>query len=213
MRRQPNLLLAISNIAVILCFTAGCYMGDDDYIYTDTPRSAAEVKAKSLIDNKWYLEENDQLLTEEEKKLINEWEAYLGIEFQFASSLNDEQLDAFGKLMSAFYTSPSDTATRIKASRKIEEVLPSEKLEELIELVRKRDDIAKRWANLQNSKESHYRQIAPHNEQIQKTLGTLASERQRAEMQMMHNEQNTQIISTWLQEQQRQRESGVYIIP
>ncbi len=117
-----------------------------------------------------------QWIPEEKEKLLDEWKAYQELEYQFSLSLNDEQSDAFGKLIRDVYTNPTSSAIQVAAERKMMKVLPPDKFEEFVQLMSKRENLMERKDYLKKKIESAKETIDDFNNQIRAHLEELERE-------------------------------------
>jgi len=143
----------------ILLFSAGCgYYGQPDPTVVHL-----QTQSNNLSEERAQLEVEGKNLDTEKQQIVTECNDYFEKEQNFALSLDDHQLDAYGQMMLAFKDDSSNTAIVIASMRKLANLIPPEKYEEFQQLVKNHDEIVERAVELQERIKAHDQQLENYN--------------------------------------------------
>ena len=153
------LVLSVAFVSLAL-YACGC----NSYKYEDTgyrpSRSQFNRRMNELKDQEEALDDESDWLAEQEEALAAEWKAYKGLEAEFTSSLNAEQLGALGELFTI------DSSAQVETTSMASDVLCPEKSKELEALLAKRSDLMARSAELEERRQYHDRLVLQHESRV-----------------------------------------------
>lgn len=145
-------------------FLALCVCGCDSHQYENVGYrpSATQfaMRMNELKDQEVALDYESEWLAQQDQELAAEWNAYKDLEAEFTSSLNNEQLDALGQLLT------TDPPAHIEPGSPVSDVLSPGKSRDLDALLARKADLTERSTELEGRKKYHDLLILQHERRL-----------------------------------------------